>query len=207
MAVYNEILVGRFNRGIQKLFGIKGGPPARQLSSEIAVNHQLQSGVENRYLEGWNIVAASYQAAASGAGQSSGIRVRNPKASNAVIVVFALTYVDLTTNTANNYGSLTQGSTILDLTTGATAPPTLDSRFAMSSVAIVSTQINPPGVLNVVRFFPHTLNVQVDLIQPQVEIPLLPGQALQVTSAPVTGSSPLINIMWRERFLEDSERF
>src|SRR5260370_38399849 len=54
MARYNEILVGRYNRMLQKLFGMKGGVVAPQLASEISAAFPLFSGVENRYLESWN---------------------------------------------------------------------------------------------------------------------------------------------------------
>src|SRR5882672_510048 len=87
MARFNEILVGRFNRSLQKLFAMKGGPPAPQLASEVSVNHQLLSGVENRYLEGWNRFGVSVQVAAGGAGNRSAFRIRNPKGSNVIGVI------------------------------------------------------------------------------------------------------------------------
>jgi hypothetical protein len=54
MAKYNEILTGRYNRFIQKLFSMKGPAPAPQLSSDIAMQMSFFNGVENRYLEGWD---------------------------------------------------------------------------------------------------------------------------------------------------------
>ena len=44
MALYNEILVGRFNRGLQKFLSIKGGPPApqRPMSLEQTIEHVLE---------------------------------------------------------------------------------------------------------------------------------------------------------------------
>src|SRR5260370_34272425 len=81
MANFNEILEGRFNRGLQKLFAIKGGPPVRQLGGEIMPVHPLRSGVENLWLEGWNRFVA-FTDLTSGVGQIVGVRMRNPIGSN-----------------------------------------------------------------------------------------------------------------------------
>ena len=53
MAVFNEILVGRFNRALQKFTGIKGGPPAPTHSTEIMPVIPFPIGREFRYLESW----------------------------------------------------------------------------------------------------------------------------------------------------------
>lgn len=209
MALFNEILVGRFNRGIQKLFGIKGGPPAAQLSSEIAVNHQLASGSENRYLEGWNLVSATYQTAVTAGGASAGFRFRNPATSNAVAVIISATYYDILASPVNGLGTFVIGVGG-DLGTAQAAPTTWDPRFGVGSVLIVSSSITSPAALTspaVIKFFSYPANVLTTLLEPQVEVPLLPGRTLQITSDAQTGSQPLVNVTWRERFLEDSERF
>src|SRR5260370_12899082 len=81
MAIFNEILEGRFNRGLQKLFAIKGGPPVRQLGGEIMPVHPLRSGVENLWLEGWNRFVA-FTDLTTRVGQIVGVRMRNPIGSN-----------------------------------------------------------------------------------------------------------------------------
>src|SRR5260370_24014979 len=86
MAYTNEILVGRVNRGLQKLFGIKGPSPVPQLASDVQAVHPLFNGVENRYLDGWNRFGAQTSQGAS-VGNISGFRIRNPSTSN-VIAVF-----------------------------------------------------------------------------------------------------------------------
>src|SRR5437879_1331505 len=91
MARYNEILVGRFNRFLQKVFAMKGEPPAPQLAGEISPNFQLFSGVENRYLEAWDRFAAGVNVAPV-AGNLSGIRLRNPAGSNIVAVLERVTF-------------------------------------------------------------------------------------------------------------------
>src|SRR5262249_21216739 len=86
MAIFNEILVGRFNRRLQKLTGIKGMAPAPQLSSEIMAVIPLFFGVENRALESWGRFSA-FAAATGGAGQSAGFRIRIPGSTNVVVVI------------------------------------------------------------------------------------------------------------------------
>src|SRR5260370_7764711 len=58
MARYNEILTGRYNRLLQKLLQMKGGPPAPQLASEISPQLSIPDlGVESRFHLGWNSFA------------------------------------------------------------------------------------------------------------------------------------------------------
>src|SRR5712664_893962 len=90
MALYNEILVGRFNRALQKLFGMKGGAPSRQLSSEISVNVEFPLGVEFRYLETWDRFSIALNIGPVAA-QNGAIRFRNPANSNVVAVIEKLT--------------------------------------------------------------------------------------------------------------------
>src|SRR5260370_26057325 len=89
MDIFNERLEGRFKRGLQKLFGIKGGPPVRQLGGEIMPVHPLRSGVENLWLEGWNRFVA-FTDLTSGVGQIVGVRMRNPIGSDEMWVLAGL---------------------------------------------------------------------------------------------------------------------
>src|SRR5260370_38167544 len=86
MAYTNEILVGRVNRGLQKLFGIKGPSPVPQLASDVQAVHPVFNGVENRYLDGWNRFGAQTSQGAR-VGNISGFRIPNP-ATSKVIAVF-----------------------------------------------------------------------------------------------------------------------
>src|SRR5260370_16724185 len=90
MAEYNEILVGRFNRSLQKLLGMKGGPPAAQLSGEIMPVLPFTLGVENRYLEGFTMYGAA-PGPTGGVGQTAVIRLLNPINSNLLVILHFLT--------------------------------------------------------------------------------------------------------------------
>src|SRR6516165_1379087 len=114
MSLYNEILTGRFNRALQKFFGIKGGPPAPQLTSEISVAVNLFWGAECRYLESWNRFGAGFDVAAVAA-NSGAVRMRNPAAS-AVVAVFEK--ISIACVTAAGLFDMQNGPSTTDLATG-----------------------------------------------------------------------------------------
>src|SRR5438477_3626029 len=89
MARYNEMLVGRFARSVQKLFGIKGEVPVASLAGEVQVGHTFFHGTENRYLEDWRTFGSRFATAAVAA-QTSAIRFSNPSNSNIIAVVQSL---------------------------------------------------------------------------------------------------------------------
>src|SRR5260370_34607702 len=89
MALHNEILVGRFNRFLQKHLGMKGHPPAPQLASDIGVSLNLHSDAENLYLEGWEAFGVNVLQPAS-AGNVNELRLRNPTGSNVIAVVYTI---------------------------------------------------------------------------------------------------------------------
>src|SRR5216684_1967801 len=91
MARFNEINVGRYNRALQKLLGMKGEASVPILASEIAPSFVLPYGVENRYLEQWNRFGLGMNVTAT-AGNQSAFRLRNPAGSNVIAVVEVLTY-------------------------------------------------------------------------------------------------------------------
>ena len=71
MARFNEILVGRYNRLIQKLFGMKGDAALFQFSTEMMAVLPMFMGNENRYLESWTLFGLSLQQAAVAANTSA----------------------------------------------------------------------------------------------------------------------------------------
>src|SRR5437879_9107751 len=94
MARFNEILVGRFNRALQKYTAIKGGPPAAQLATEIGSQFQFnQMGMDFRALEGWNTFWA-FLSQGPTAGQTNTFQFRNPAGSNIVVVMESFSITD-----------------------------------------------------------------------------------------------------------------
>ncbi len=61
MALFNEILVGRYNRFLQRLLSMKGHPPAPQLASEIQPNFDVESVPAEIRTSGAVVVLTSLQ--------------------------------------------------------------------------------------------------------------------------------------------------
>ena len=211
MAIYNEILVPRFARAVQKLFGVKGTVPTKQLSGEIISILPLFFGAEGRYLEGWNLYANAWQIAAGGAGNRTGMRFRNPKTSNAIVVIQKL-FVNVPSGQTPN-ASLSFGSATVDLANVDVIGRAFDARSIGGSSMSLSHQnsgalpaltaplLNPFWQVNTAgnQFF--------DVITTDIqEFPIAPGDAFQ-WDAGVDNTALNIYVWWRERFLEESERF
>jgi hypothetical protein len=212
LAIYNEILVGRFNRALQKYFGIKGGPPAPQLASDIQVAHNLESGQENRYLEGWFLYGIGKQFAAGGAGNTNQLRLRNPVTSGSVAVI---TKINLANSSVAadapviDVGGGTGAAVTTDLATSEAANVvSMDRRMnKLSGMSLSSVQNAAPVVQGVIvaALMPANGNFEV-LFDDSQELPLLPGMALQIrgSAGNITSS---VTLWWRERSLEEGETF
>jgi hypothetical protein len=205
MAVYNEILSGRFNRALQKATSIKGPPPVRTLGSEILPVFPLFWGADMRYLESWDRFGAFISQAAGGAGNFAQIRLRNPLGSNVIAVFEKISWFN--GDAAADSVALTVGVSAGDLVTGVALTanrwdprgrpqPTLVASRGTPNVAPTANQggfIVPAGT-------------QYEIITTDIqEIPLLPGDQINIgtTTNNQTGNC---TFWWRERFLEDSER-
>lgn len=204
MALYNEILVGRFNRALQKLLGLKGGPPAPQLAGEIAPSLPLPWGREMRALESWFTFAFTAGIGAA-AGQQSVARMRNPANSN-VVAVFERICVALVLTDQPLLQSQASGADLV--VTAFSSQQRLDPRGATGSNLIFSSNtVGVPAVALINKLqIAGAPNTTADFIITDIEeIPLLPGDALQVQSNNVNQALN-VSWLWRERFLEEGER-
>lgn len=201
MARFNEILVGRFNNAIKKLFGMKGGAPSPQAAGEIAPTVSMFYGAECRFLEQWDLFASASNVV-GGAGQTGGIRFRNPTGSNVVMVIESL----IVTGPLPDLPILSIGFSNADLTTVNAASTGLDVRQKRASTAVISNSVNTAGAgSNIMQAgFPANSNAQ--FVTTDIgEIPCLPGTVYQITSN-VNAQNMVVSWRWRERFLEESER-
>lgn len=204
MARLNEILVGRFNRGYQKLFGIKGGPPVATLAPEIMPSHVVFSGREERYAQGWDTFWAAIQVGAVAA-QSSGVRFRNPPNSN-----FLATFekINFWTSVADPQGTMIRsGPLTTDLTTIVTLPSArMDARGRQNPSVVISDQNAPVVAGQNPAIVPLAANSSFDYIWTDIqEVVLLPGDRIDVITQ-VVNANLTVNVIWRERFLEEPER-
>jgi len=216
MAVYNEILAGRLNRFVQKLLSMKGPTSLVALSPDMRLVHQVHSGEETRYIEGWDLFGIGLVNITGLAGNLSAFRLRNPVNSGIVGVV---TYLAML---ANAQDTAPGSPPVLVLNRNATTDqPTISSalnwdlRGRPGSTLVASH--NSGAAQNAAGGTQVTLGVTalqfanypsekvwVGLGSP--EIPLLPGTSLGM----VSGSNAIgyaFTAWWRERPLEDSEKF
>src|SRR6266478_6214976 len=205
MAKFNEILAGRYNRFLQKLFQLKGGPPSAQLASEVMPTFPFFNGRENRWLEGWNTFALARAQVAVG-GITPVVRLRNPPTSNIVAIFERLLVFNFNTTSAP---ILRSGPTVTDLpTVFSLGNKRLDPRGAIDSQLITSENSGAGGVLLQARLQGNTgaLTFFDFIISSIVEIPLLPGDAIEIDQNGVgAGAGTTMSFLWRERALEDSE--
>lgn len=207
MARYNEILVGRLNRGLQKWSGIKGEPPAPQLSSEIQASVTLFRGIEERYLDGYDLFGNA--AVVNVAAQTSAQRLRNPVGSGVIGVITSI----VITVGANMQA---QVSVILSPSAGFVDENflgqgiNLDFRGRPKSTLVYSTNTAAPAATTGAQAFwiasPLIANtpVQVILMTDQ-QIPVLPGTCILINSA-TAATGLAVGMSWRERVIEDSEK-
>ncbi len=204
MALYNESYAGRLQNLLRKFHSMKGPSPAPQVSSEITTTLSLFAGVELRALEGWERFAVAFTTPAQGIGNISTARFRNPAGSNTVAVLEKILYV-------NNGGpadnpTLAHGPTGLDLAVlilPLTAPR-LDARTRANPSMVISTGTGAIGSAAV--FSIQLTNTQYDYILfEDQEIPVLPGDAIEVRTSFTNSAGLQTSWHWRERGLEDSE--
>jgi hypothetical protein len=206
MARYNEILAGRYNRMLQKLFAMKGGPPVPQLSGDVQPSFNLFSGVENRYLESWQRFGAFADTTAPAAGNRAAVRIRNPANSTVVAV---LEKIAVSENIATDTALFFYDAVAVPMPTenATITPRNLDARGQqLGATSIVTTSINF-GILGT-SFFAALilLNSTYDfMINEDQEITLPPGSELTVAANALVNAFRC-SFMWRERVLEESER-
>lgn len=188
---------------MQKLFYIQSGGPASIYTVDPAIQTVLQAdkGVDHRYLEGWNrfaVVAAQTAVAA----QFSRVRIRNPVASNVIIVLEQLSVFE---STADN-PLVTWGATVTDLATLISLTFTrMDPRGNPQPSAIISVNAQAAGGQALLQRPLSSGTVSQDFINnPNQEIPILPGQVVDI-QAGIVNLALFATLMWRERVLEASE--
>lgn len=209
MAVYNEIGIGRWNRFIQKITDIKGGPPARQLASEIVFSHAIFSGVENRFLESWNRFEIPVNSGPTAA-QANTFQLRNPGGSNVIAVIEELLLTSVAAGELFNLSIIRAPQVALANVFAAVA---MDSRQAPGSIAGGST-LEISQNTGIAGFATGAYSWTVGPANQSLltindehqEWPILPGDTFRINSTTANNGVRLA-LKWRERLLEPAERF
>jgi len=203
MAKFNEILAGRFNRALQKFFGMKGGPPAAQLASEISTNVQFnQMGADFRWLEGWERFW-SFIALGPSVGNNNGVQLRNPLTSGIVAVIEKISFHQNGADFLNV--TVTHNGITGDLT-NVSASDRQDVRGRVNSTLVLSS-FSPATLLAIQtqRYSGNTANLEVnEILTDNQELLMLPGDVMRFTSIGANLIT-VMNFIWRERALEESE--
>ncbi len=207
MAIFNEILVGRYNRALQKLLGIKGSPPVRQVGGEIMPILGMFYGVDNRFLETWYRYAFNFDQPAI-AGLTTAVRFRNPAGSGVIAV---LESVKIWSAGAQNI-QMRQRDVIGDVNLGtAFQIQGIERRQFGVSTQRSNTNISQDLAGNqqgtIVNMFPMPAGGQPleQILFDEQEFVVDPGQWFQ-WFGDLANTRWVINFIWRERPLEESER-
>jgi hypothetical protein len=206
MARFNEILVGRFNRALQKTFGMKGGPPSAQLATEIQPNISMFWGNEQRYLEGWQKFGVQANVAAGGAGTRASVRIDNPKGSNICAVLEKITFAGQAAAADGpliNYSILSSGDQALSVIATNTG---LDQRGPQTPQLHVTANNIVQSLIGVTIWGGAMVaNTSLDAILDEAHtLPLLPNSSYTFYSS-VLNQALSMSLWWRERPLEASE--
>jgi hypothetical protein len=220
MGRYNEILVGRFNRFLQKLLGMKGPASMAQLASDLQPTLAFDVGNEGAYLQSWNLFSFTALVAAQGAGNQGALRLRNPTGSNVIALVTKAFFYDNVNLVQQKYqivyGHTAGGVDQNDLgTVEATAGFNWDTRGGGPLGQVGSSLVLTAGAVTTVPAFVtwsgvanagSSANAYIEALTLESQyLPLLPGDTLTFKSN-IANNSFTTGIFWRERFLEDSER-
>lgn len=195
----------RVSQWLEKRFNAKGGQVITDLDPRLGVEMTFPSGVEDRYLQGWNrfAVATNVAALAANFGRA---RIRNPGGSNVIAVLEMLSILEVGAGAVAETPIATWGAVTTDLTNlvGLTFTR-MDPRGNPTPTVIVSFVAQAAGGQALLQKGITVAGGTVEFIQnPNQEIPILPGQAVDLQSS-TANTQAIMSFMWRERALELSE--
>ena len=210
MARFNEILTGRFNRALQKTLSMKGPASTAQLGSELMPVLQFPLGGEFRYLEQWNLFGIGVDLAPVAANNGA-FQIRNPVGSNIIAVVHSLVFSNDTPalNIVDIEGPTPLTTDLGTINTGVRLDGRLGGLNYAQSTILSSQNTAPLGAIpgsTVSGLYVLGINGNPINVLEQIEIPLLPGDVFRMRNR-VVNAELTLTMFWRERFLEESERF
>lgn len=204
---YNEILAGRYNRGLQKLFQMKGGPPVPQLGSDISATIDVDTmlALENRILMSVRSFSRSATIPAGGAGNRSAYRLRNPSNSNVVAIIEKVSFW----GTLADQPFLTRGpQPTTDYGTSDAGNNSIrDVRMGpINSVLVASSKNNDGTIAGFAELeVAFGANGSADgILYENQEIVVGPNDQVSIFSN-VLNQALNFTLMWRERAIEESE--
>jgi hypothetical protein len=201
MALYNEILAGRYNRFLQKLMQLKGQAPAPQLASEITPAFDVEdTPVELKILKGTALFAAAFNIPGVAA-QTSTFQLRNPLGSGVLAVIEGLVVSAGVASQMSISQAYNNPANLTNVATGSRR----DARSQSNSSATPSSGNNFADLAFGSFQFLLPVNTPFSVInEKNQEWPVLPGQCVRVNTI-TTNVLIIAGLLWRERPIEDSE--
>lgn len=204
-----SVNLGRWSRWIERYFNVKGGGGLMDVEQTIRAVLSIQSGNEDRYLQGWDRFAQGANVAAAAA-NNSGFRIRNPAGSNVVAVIEKC----VASEGANDFTAFRFSSAGVTADLGTVLVPginRLDPRSRNAATCIVSDQNTAVGVpaLSANQFTvdanQHLASTPYSpILTVNNEVLLMPGAGYQIEAVAVNTALNVF-LEWRERSLETSE--
>jgi hypothetical protein len=212
--MYNEILVGRWNKALNALFGIKAGAPSPSLSGDLQVSYQVDTAVDGRFLEGWSRWAASVNLT-GGVGATAYLHLLNPAGSGAIAVIERIRIgvqndaASQTVNVGKTVGAFLGGDVqVVIATHDSRQAPSQGSQGSIVQAKSNITQAGSPALqfLDTFVIGANSGTFVYDLMFTEhQETIILAGDS--IVAANLTQNKAFQATMWwRERVLEDSER-
>ena len=202
MALFNEILVGRLNRWVQKFYAIKSGSASlTQLLPTIQTINPVFSGAEDRYLQAF-IQQSVFFSVAAVAAQFGQCQIRNPLGSGVIVTVYQ---VVVSAGSADNPLLQVINNRNVDFATTSALGSSMDNRASGSSV-IASQGTAVAQVSGGSASWGVNMGVgnQYNFLQNGSEVPILPGCCL-VGQAGTVNQVTNWTMTFRVRPLESSE--
>ncbi len=202
MAIFNEILVGRWNAGLSRLFGMKGGPPAPALASEVIPYLALPTFDDNLAVFGYQRFGTAGSIAANVANASQ-MRLRNPLAANVIAVITHFWANSALATTLNFFINEAATPDLASTTTTVGFDGRGPARAALISSQTSAVAAGGQGA----QFFTRRINAanQEQEYLARMPIVLWPGSFFEVDTGAVN-QDLVWNISWIERYLDESER-
>src|SRR5262249_54291915 len=202
MAVFNEILVGRINRAVQKFFGMKGGPPASQLAGDVSMQMQIPLGAEWYFLEGWYLYGSAASSPANAA-NTSAFRFRNPTNSGVVAIIERAV---VTGDALPDTWGVASGLATTSLANVAVVGLRDQRNTAASPTSIFSSANTSPAIVgNGIMRGATAASQTFEFVAPGEELVVAPGASYDFFQNTINQAAKC-SIFWRERAIEESEK-
>lgn len=204
---------GRWQRFLQKYFGIVGEVVASELAPEIYATLNIESFLDDDVLQGWNTFTG-FIGTPTGAAAVTYNQIQNPAGSGVIVVVERVTVH--TATTANLTIAVSLGDTLL--ATGLKSCTSRDKRVSSpTGIRTVSTAkltgqntgIAGGGAVGPI-LTPNLVSGATSRFEDPAAYVLMPGDAqgyfaCDSTGTGVNNTNQVLSVWWRERKLESSE--